>query len=596
MKHWNALIAVALTVFWGSIAAKTLSQELQQPNVVLILADDMGIETISAYGSTEYKTPNIDALAARGTLFTNALATPICTPSRVMLMTGKYSFRNYSAFGVYPEGDKSIGNLMSEAGYRTALFGKWQLRGALPGDLGFDEYLAHNMIPGAEGDRYWGGRYGNHQGESVNFSGDTNLTVDADAYGPDLLLGQLNNYISKQVTSDQPFFVFYPMMLPHWPFVRTPDSVDTDANSHELFQDMVLYVDKIVGAIVSHIDRAGLADETLIIFTGDNGTYPGLGAMLANGTYWEGAKSAPLLPGQKVPFISAIGTLHQSVSDELIDLADVLPTLADAAGLPTQLVRRDYQPDGRSLLPTILGTGPSPSRDILLTWYPSIDTRPYYSALYVTDGKHKLYHGGAFYDLLTDPFERAPRYPNSGVSGETASRTRLRNALDAWMAESERLKATPPQPRILASWHNAQIPRSGATTLEWDVTEHVQHAAELGATEVTIEAVQYYGLGRVVVSDLAVFENGSLHAAATPTQAVTQLAQASAGAEVSYPYHQNKKDNVFRLALRPASDVRYALRAKFQRESVPIMQGLRSQTNGYLFLIEGTRERKTSGD
>ena len=104
-------------------------QRNKKPNIVLIMADDMGYECLGSYGSAVYNTPNLDKLAAQGVRFTHCYAQPLCTPSRVQLMTGKYNFRNYEEFGYLNPKEKTFGNLLKEAGYRTCIAGKWQLNG-----------------------------------------------------------------------------------------------------------------------------------------------------------------------------------------------------------------------------------------------------------------------------------------------------------------------------------------------------------------------------------------------------------------------------------------------------------------------------------
>ena len=124
MKYWLGIILGLCTLVQG------------KPNIILIMADDVSWEAFGAYGGEDYKTPNIDALAAKGIRFTQCYSTPICTPSRVQIMTGRYSFRNYTHFGYLNPKDKTFGNLMKQAGYKTAIAGKWQLNGlynSLPG-------------------------------------------------------------------------------------------------------------------------------------------------------------------------------------------------------------------------------------------------------------------------------------------------------------------------------------------------------------------------------------------------------------------------------------------------------------------------------
>ena len=129
-KHvpFFGFVTVGLLFYLPSVFAER-SKEERKPNVVLIMADDVSWEAFSCYGAEDYDTPNIDALAKQGVRFAHCYSTPICTPSRVEIMTGQYSFRNYTHFGYLNPEDKTIGHLMQSAGYQTAIAGKWQLNG-----------------------------------------------------------------------------------------------------------------------------------------------------------------------------------------------------------------------------------------------------------------------------------------------------------------------------------------------------------------------------------------------------------------------------------------------------------------------------------
>ena len=140
---------IVCLVVCGSMCVQAWARK---PNVVLIMADDLGYETLGTYGTGDYKTPVLDALAATGMKFNHCYSQPLCTPSRVQIMTGRYNFRNYKAFGVLPKSEVTFGHLLQEAGYATAVAGKWQLWGTntriesdhgsgfLPDEAGFDEY------------------------------------------------------------------------------------------------------------------------------------------------------------------------------------------------------------------------------------------------------------------------------------------------------------------------------------------------------------------------------------------------------------------------------------------------------------------------
>ncbi len=147
------LPTVVLFCFAGCSGGEEVGESAPvQPNIILIMADDLGYETLGVNGSTAYSTPNLDELAATGMRFTAAYSTPLCTPSRVQLMTGKYNFRNYVGFGILDPQERTFGHMMQDAGYATLVAGKWQLygnkaqrerfnrTGATPNEAGFDVY------------------------------------------------------------------------------------------------------------------------------------------------------------------------------------------------------------------------------------------------------------------------------------------------------------------------------------------------------------------------------------------------------------------------------------------------------------------------
>jgi arylsulfatase A-like enzyme len=333
-----------------------------RPNVLVIMADDLSPGALSCYGSTDIQTPHIDALAERGVRFRTAYATPVCGPSRILIMTGRYA----TLTGQYNMGDRpgspkvedprydftqteiTFGNILRDAGYRTTFAGKWQLVTPLAEKVkaaGFDEQLVWR-IGFREG---FGGRERTSTGEgnagsryfhpSLTRNGRPIATKPSD-FGPDMFVEFLGETITAD--SDQPWLAYYPMVLPHGPLGPTPDHPDLPyGGTPETFKAAVEYMDKMVGRLVAAIDDSGQRDNTLIIFTTDNGT---------DG---EG-KNTPSERGALVPFvISWPGVIPQGrVSDELTDLSDVLPTVVEAAGLP---LPKDREISGRSLLPYLRG-------------------------------------------------------------------------------------------------------------------------------------------------------------------------------------------------------------------------------------------------
>ncbi|WP_200275314.1 sulfatase-like hydrolase/transferase [Haloferula rosea] len=336
-----------------------------RPNVILILADDLGYEAIGVNGAEQVQTPNLDRLAGEGVRFTNCFANPICTPSRVKIMTGQYNVRNYTKFGELDRGQTTFARLAQEAGYATCIAGKWQLgvEKDSPQHFGFEESLLWNhtrrnqkKVKGKRVDT----RFVNPQlelnGEPVDYGNGE--------YAPQLCADFVSEFI--EANKDQPFLVYYPMILTHCPFDPTPDSSDWDPTRpgsttykgdqnrpQKHFKDMASYMDKIVGQLEARLVDLGIRDNTLILFTGDNGTDTPIV------TRWEGKaiagdKGNMTDAGTRVPLIASWPGKIKSglVTDELVDFADFLPTLCEVMQIP---LPEDYPGDGVSLWPALNG-------------------------------------------------------------------------------------------------------------------------------------------------------------------------------------------------------------------------------------------------
>ncbi|MBT8046095.1 MAG: sulfatase-like hydrolase/transferase, partial [Pontiella sp.] len=247
-------------VFVFALALASLCQA-SSPNIVLIMADDLGYECIGANGDSEYATPVLDGLAASGMRFEHCYSQPLCTPSRVKIMTGISNVRNYDTFGILDTKATTFANLLKSNGYATAIAGKWQL-GKDPAQLakfGFDEYCLWQLEK--KGSRY---------NDLVCLQLNTGEQLSG-GYGPDKVNGFILDFITRH--KDQPFFCYYPMLLPHSPFEPTPDSKTRDADKKSNFKDMVSYMDKMVGQVIAHLEELGIHENTLVLFTGDNGTH-----------------------------------------------------------------------------------------------------------------------------------------------------------------------------------------------------------------------------------------------------------------------------------------------------------------------------------
>ena len=411
----------------------------KKTNVILIMADDIGYECYGAYGGTSYKTPILDRMAKEGMRFDHAYSNPVCTPSRVKIMTGLSNVRNYAAFGILRKSKKTIGNMMKDAGYRTAVAGKWQLlgtdrypeerrgKGSWPRDTGFERHCLWQVDKG--GNRYWGPVI-TIDGELKNFP--------KDVYGPDVysqfLIDRMEEY------KDDPFFLYYPMALPHWghdatkeeprQFIPTPDSADrNNENQQENFADMVAYMDTVIGRIVDKTVELGIAERTLILVTGDNGTFSGIKSNMGDKVI-VGGKGKPTDAGTHVALIAyQPGTVPAgSVSKTLVEFSDFVPTVAEATGVaplsPT---------DGRSFLPQLHGKKGTPRDTIFVySWAHPGKSRPH---RFARDERWKLYGDGRLIDVKNDVLEKSPV---TSVEA-TPIREKLQAALDRMPAEGQTL-------------------------------------------------------------------------------------------------------------------------------------------------------------
>lgn len=419
----RSLLASCLVLFAAPFVAA------DKPNVILILCDDVGFECFSAYGSREYATPRLDALAAQGIRFDNCHSTPLCTPSRVNLMSGKSNVFNYFDFGIYPKGEPTFANYFKNHGYATAVAGKWQLLtakgGITPAEAGFDTHCLWN-IPGGGRERYWN--------PSLVKDGSL-LDLPDKSYGPDITTDFLIDFIKKH--KDQPFLAYFPMILPHNPFPVTPDSVDPDStNQKSNFVDMVQYIDKNVGRLEDALEKLGLRRNTMIVFTGDNGTNSLLTSEL-NGRQIRGGKGYTHDYGTHVPLIvNWPGHVPGGkVSDDLICFSDFFPTMVEAAGLPEKKISDG---DGWSFWPQCQGRH-GKKRDWIYCYYfprPSSakynDKYSHYEVRFARDKRYKLYDNGDLFDTVKDVSEKHAIAVGQADQAAEAARTSLQKALDSY--------------------------------------------------------------------------------------------------------------------------------------------------------------------
>jgi len=410
----NKLFGTLLLLFSFAqlMSCESISMNNRKPNIILIMADDFGYECVGANGGTSYKTPVIDNLAEQGIRFTHCYSQPVCTPSRVKLMTGIYNVRNYIEFGILDANQTTFANLLKGDGYATCVVGKWQLSADVnaPQHFGFDESClwqhTRKYTKEINGKSY-DTRFVNPQleinGKNVNYTNGE--------YGPDVVCDYAIDFMEKN--KDKPFFVYYPMILTHCPFVPTPDSKDWDPQSigsetykgnAKYFGDMTYYMDKLIGKIVNKVRELGLEENTLILFTGDNGTDEPVVSMMGDRKV-IGGKGRMDNTGNHVPFIAYWkGTIKPGqVSEELVDFSDFLPSICDAAGTP---VPQKLNVDGQSFLPLLKGQK-EPSRKWVYIWY-SRSGKLDESKAFARNQRYKLYASGQLYDVKKDVMEKNP--------------------------------------------------------------------------------------------------------------------------------------------------------------------------------------------
>ncbi|MCB1687168.1 MAG: sulfatase-like hydrolase/transferase [Halioglobus sp.] len=396
-----ARVLALLAAMMLLVVTSVVDASARRPNIILILSDDVGAETVGVYGGQSYQTPRLDEMANAGVRFDYGHAQPLCTPSRVKIMTGQYNFRNYTHFGYLDPRQTTFAHMLKAGGYNTAVAGKWQLydntfeqlQGSKPGDAGFDDYLLWQVKNAQKGSRYWGPLL-NRNGQLQQF--------EHTVFGPDVFNNYVLDYIEAHKSS--PFFIYYPMVLAHDPWVTTPDMRDEATSDQQKFAAMMAYMDKLVGKVIDKVIESGLADNTLILFIGDNGTDRDI-VSRQHGVDVRGAKGATIDAGTRVPFIAwGPGIVKGGiVSDSLVNLNDILPTLAAVAGVP---LPKDYPGDGESLLPVLSGTRELGRKELFIHYEPRWPSGV--PARYAFDRRWKLYEGGDFYDMQSDPLESSP--------------------------------------------------------------------------------------------------------------------------------------------------------------------------------------------
>jgi arylsulfatase A-like enzyme len=409
MKRTLVSLGALFLAFAAALPALAADQKAK-PNILFILADDYGLDGVGCYGSDRFrgKTPQLDQLAATGTRFTQCYSMPLCGPTRCVINTGRYGFRtggltNQSAQFPSNRNEPALARNLKQAGYATGMAGKWRQMGETPGDWGFDEWLTDPTAGGW----YW----------ETSYTKNGRLVETSDkVYCPDVCLDFTLDFLRRH--REEPFYFYYPTHLIHGPILRTPDS---KPETQDFYEDNVAYLDKQIGQLVAELEKLGLREKTLIVFTADNGTARfGADRSFLNGRQINGQKGTMLEGGSRVPLIANWpGTLPAGkVLNDLVDFSDFFATFSELAGaqLPAGVTF-----DSRSFAPQLRGEKGTPRDWIFVqlgaNWF-------------VREQGFKLTQSGELFDMSDAPFVEKP-VAAAGQSAEAkAARERLQGVLD----------------------------------------------------------------------------------------------------------------------------------------------------------------------
>ncbi|MFN0107843.1 MAG: sulfatase-like hydrolase/transferase [Blastocatellia bacterium] len=433
----KTLAQLLITVFFLSAIGvlPALAQTTRKPNVIFILVDDMGYADLSINGSKDLRTPNIDRLGKEGVKLTQMYSNgPVCTPTRAAFITGRYQQRAGLEWAInatekdtgLPVEEGSVARLLKNNGYATALIGKWHLGSQpefLPSRHGFDEYFG---IIGGNADMY---SHQNLLGDNVLYEGDK--TTKTSGYLTEHLERRSVDFIKKQ--KDKPFFLYLAFNAVHWPFQR-PNRPDMQRTRETWYDgtradyiEMMQSVDSAVGQVLNTLDQQGIAKDTLIVFTSDNG-----GERLSDqgpffntkGTLWEGGIHVPGLA--RWPAALPKG----KVSNQAAITMDWTATILAAAG-----VKPDRQLDGINLTPILQGK--QPVQDRTLFWRINRDG---FRQQAIRSGKWKLVTQPTSVDQLLFDLERDPGERRNLFYENQDKAKELRAKLTAWDKEMNQSK------------------------------------------------------------------------------------------------------------------------------------------------------------
>ena len=405
-----------------------------RPNILFVLMDNIGQDWFGCYGSTEGQTPFIDRLAAEGVRFPHCYVSPLCSTSRVVFLTGRYPCTTgwtvhhdsaiYGGGSFDPGREISFARVLQDAGYATAVAGKWQINNLFEqpdviAKHGFDE---HCLFP--EGPRGHPAHIKRYFDPYIIRNGER---IDATSlFGPDVYTDALIDFIKRD--RERPFLAFYSMVFCHMPVTKTPFNRDETLDDRQQLAGMMRYADHCIERLVSALDESGQRDDTVIIITTDNGTPAYMGGQvegrvfeaaadtMVEGAMKEGSINVPLIVSGPSHLVAGGRT-----TAALADSSDIFPTLVELAGARLPENRRI---DGQSFVDVLKDESAAAAHR---EWMHS----QYADRHVVRDSRYKLHSNGEFYDLQSDPLETRDLTSNTDA-GHVAARRRLQGVLDAF--------------------------------------------------------------------------------------------------------------------------------------------------------------------
>ena len=559
------------------VLAVVTAQAAKRPNVVLVITDDQGYGDLSCHGNPILKTPHLDKLHADSVRLTDYHVAPTCSPTRAALLTGRWTNRTgvwHTIMGrsMLRHNEVTIGKILGDGGYHTGMFGKWHLGDNYPyrpEDRGFQEVLRHGgggvgQTPDFWDNAYFDGAYF-HNGKAVPAKG----------FCTDVFFDYAKRFITQVKDSEKPFFVYLCTNAPHGP-MHAPEASSKPYQDQSVnlanFYGMIANIDDNVGAMRRFLKKEGLADNTIFIFTTDNGT--SAGARVHNNGM-RGQKGSEYDGGHRVPFFIhwPKGGLNGGRDvDTITSYVDIVPTLINYCQVPSP---KGVKFDGVNIRPLVEGKTKNWPDRILVTDSQRVrDPIKWRKSAVMTD-QWRLVNGKELYDIKADPGQK-----QNIAAANPKVVARLTKFYDAWWEE---IVPTFGQPTAI--YLGADAPLANPVTLtchDWIADgstpwnqRHIRNA-EKRPSNTGFWAVDVKRAGEYTVelrrwpkeADAAI--TASMKAGAdvpgvTPFRAVDGKPFAAAkahlklgGQELTLPVKSNAKSVTFKLKLKPGRDELWA--------------------------------------